>query len=187
MINKKYMMTSAHVVYSEKYGAAQSVTAYFGVNGSSYKKKASISSYSYCTSYPSTPSTANDWAYMKLSSNIGSTIGWFSIGYTTKAKLKVMTFTICGYPADKMVKDTKSDVLGYRVYMYKDNSSPYKVTKYEIRYSADTEKGQSGSPVYNDSNVVYGIHHGGRNKNCNTSRRITKSLFNSLKKKGVIN
>lgn len=178
MISSKYMLTAAHCVYNTNLGeAATSITAYFGANGSSYSKSVSASSWSWCASYPSDTSAKNDWGCIELSSAPGR--GYFSIGYTTTATLESSELTVCGYPGDKASASSSATVNGKLRYMYMMTDTPSYVGSYVIEYTIDTYNGQSGSPVYNSSNVVYGIHNKGFST-YNQACRLTAVLVNAF-------
>lgn len=186
LISKNYMLTAAHCVYMSG-KPVKSVTAYFGANDNSYGVSASSSVVGWCTSYESTKSIANDWGYIKLGSNAGSTCGWFGIGYTTDANLKSASFTICGYPGDKATYNKDSKMHGQNVQMWKDSGKLTNIYTGYITYKMDTYGGQSGSPVYNSSSqIVYGIHHGEAvSGSTNGAARITKGIFTHLKDIGA--
>ena len=188
LISKNYMLTAAHCVYKSG-KPVKSITAYFGANGNSYGISASSSVLGWCSSYPSTESIANDWGYIKLGSNAGSTCGWFGIGYTTDDNLKSASFTICGYPTDKAIYDKDSKMHGQNVQMWKASGKLTDIYTGYITYKMDTYKGQSGSPVYNSSSqIVYGIHHGKAvSGTTNGAARITKGIFTHLKDIGACN
>ena len=50
----------------------------------------------------------------------------------------------------------------------------------------DIYNGQSGAPIYNSSNKVYGIHTRGDSSN-NSGRRFTSTLVKAFKDKGWCN
>ncbi len=186
LISKNYMLTAAHCVHMSG-KPVKSVTAYFGANGNNYGVSASSSVVGWCSSYPSNKSIANDWGYIKLSSNAGSTCGWFSIGYTTDTDLKSANFTTCGYPGDKVSYNKDSKMHGQNVQLWKDSGKLTKIYTGYLTYAMDTYGGQSGSPVYNSSTrVVYGIHHGvAVSASTNGAARITKGIFTHLKDIGA--
>lgn len=190
MISDKYMLTAAHSVYNINkaigpIGPVRSIKAYFGRNGKSYSYLCTTTKYSWANTYPSGKKLSNDWAVIEFNTKIGSHVGWFGVGYTTNDKLRNMNFRVTGFPGDKMFKDSTAKE-GYRFYMYQDSSKLSTIGSTYLKYTADTEGGQSGSPIYNkSSNIIYGVHHGGGTID-NVGRRITKSLFNQFKANGWI-
>lgn len=186
LISKNYMLTAAHCVYMSG-KPVKSIMAYFGANGNSYSVTASGNVYGWCSSYPSSKSIANDWGYIKLGTNPGSTCGWFSIGYTTDTNLESANFIICGYPGDKITYNKDSIMHGKNVQMWKASGKLTNIYTGYITYKMDTYGGQSGSPVYNSSTeIVYGIHHGEAvSGSTNGAARITKGIFTHLKDIGA--
>ena len=182
MISQEYMLTAGHNVYnSSRGGAAKSIVVYFGANGNTYSKKVTAASWSWCASFSTNGSIENDWGAIKLSSKPAR--GYFSIGSTTDSTLKKSELTVCGYPGDKAVTSSKAIVNGQSRYMYKMSKKPSKVQTNTIYYTIDTYGGQSGSPVYNSSYVVYGIHTKG-GTDLNGCRRLTSTLVKSFIDKG---
>lgn len=154
MIGSNHMLTAAHCVYDKEWGVyAKSITAYFGANGVVYSKAVSASEWSCCSSYPSDFSADNDWGCVKLSSNPGR--GYFSLTSSTSG---TATVTICGYPGDKKVESESATIGNYLRYMYKMSGRLRTVDLGFVTYTIDTYRGQSGSPIYNSSNQVLGIH-----------------------------
>ena len=182
MISEQYMLTAAHCVYNRKLGSsAKSITAYFGATGSKYAKSVTASQVSWCSSYPSTNSVKNDWGCIKLSTKPNR--GYFSIGYTSDSTLQANTLTVCGYPNDKSVSSSSAPINGKKRYMYKMSGKLSKTTPNTVYYKFDTYHGQSGSPVYNGSYIVYAIHNTGGDS-YNRGRRLTSTLVNAFVNNG---
>ena len=76
--------------------------------------------------------------------------------------------TVIGYPTDKE-KNT----------LWKGRNKITALNDKEVRYVTDTFGGQSGSPVMDDTAVIYAIHRGGTSK-YNAGTRITNDLFNVI-------
>lgn len=89
------------------------------------------------------------------------------------------TYSTIGYTSTSTLTSSSATINGKLRYMYKMSSTPYSVNTYVINYKIDTYKGQSGSPIYNSSNVVYGIHNTG-GSSYNTGRRLTSALINAF-------
>lgn len=84
--------------------------------------------------------------------------------------------TITGYP-----KDT-STATGGSSNSYQQWTASGSLTAsstYTVSYTIDTTGGQSGVPVYNASNQIVAIHHGG-NSSSNTARKLDSTLFNLM-------
>ena len=185
MVSEKHMLTAAHVICSSEHGVAKRIVAYFGLNGVTYLHQYMVSSWYLNSSYIGTRSVNDDWGVIHFENAAGNNTGWFSIGYTSDSELNKMSVTITGYPGDKCTSN--SNGIGNRAwYMYKDTSSTRDVYSKYFTYTADTNHGQSGSPVYKSNYVAYGIHSGYNNKD-NQCKRIDKDLFEFLLSNGWIN
>lgn len=186
MISNRYMLTAGHVIYNPKtQQCADTITAYFGRNGSGYSYKYNVNVMHYQSSIPDGLTYTNDWGVLEFNSDVGNNTGWFGIGYTTNDILKNMTITVTGFPKDKKVVNSQAED-GYSRYMYTSSSKVYSVFNDYFGFTADTVVGQSGSPVYKSDNyIVYGIHNF-ENPSFNVCRRITKDLFDSWMEKGWI-
>ncbi|PHK48534.1 trypsin-like serine peptidase [Staphylococcus edaphicus] len=78
--------------------------------------------------------------------------------------------TVTGYPGDKSLAtmwESKGDIL--------------KVNGSEFTYNASTFGGNSGSPVFNKSNEVIGIHQGGIEGESNSAVTIKGDVLNFIK------
>jgi glutamyl endopeptidase len=125
-----------------------------------------------------------DYGVIKLSSNVGNTVGWFGIWYQT-ASLTGLPSIIAGYPGDK--SPLKSQWI---------TADVVRVTQErQVFYKDDTFGGESGSPVWQDrpagsascSNGPctyaihgYGLHGSVPHSDHNHGARITQTVFNNL-------
>lgn len=186
MVSKNYMLTAAHLVYDDKRGgSARSVVAYFGRDGINYSYKYYASTLYWSVNYPTNKTRENDWGALRFDTNVGSTTGWFGVGYVNNETLAPMLIRVTGYPGDKMIRYNSFEDK-YKKYMYTSNSPVHQYSSVGFSYKADTDEGQSGSPVYkNDTEIVYGINNGGGSK-YNTCRRINQSLFDMMIDEGWI-
>ncbi len=175
LINSKHMLTNAHCVYNPEYGTVKSITAYFGAKGYTYSSSISASDWSYCSSYPSDDSASNDWAHIELGSSPGR--GYFSLSASVTSST---TLTLCGYLGDRAIYDMDATINNRLWYMYKMSGVAEGVySKCLYYYKIDTNRGQSGSPIYNSANQVVGIDSKSGKKH-NSGCRITQSMINAF-------
>ena len=108
-------------------------------------------------------------------------IGAFGFAsYSNQALLTKKRLNTAGYPGDRPYPgDQPPNTLWY------DGRKAKSVTARTIVYDIDTAGGQSGSPVWaklsNGKRIVVGIHTNG-DLSGNSATRITKSVFDNLKK-----
>lgn len=158
MINKYYMLTAGHAVYRPEFGgycdkvlvypARNRVYAPYGP----YKgvKVQVTNEYIKELNNPYTVETEEDWALVKLDSDVGSTTGYFGLSVSTNGyDLLQKNVSVTGYPSDK-----SDDCTG----MWKGTGTVKTQTMYDIGYTCDTNKGDSGAPVYLSNNKVIAIH-----------------------------
>lgn len=124
--------------------------------------------------------TAYDYAYIKTPANIGSNSYHFKLEEMSTSLLSNQPITVAGFS-------------GNAFYVCDSTTCGYDLSKGLIRYYADTEGGQSGSPVYycNSSGdyVAIAIHTlgipEGSTQEYNQGWRITTSFINQLKSAGL--
>jgi glutamyl endopeptidase len=125
-----------------------------------------------------------DYGVVKLSTNVGSTVGWYGYWWQT-ASLDGTPSIILGYPGDK--SPTQSQWVGVdRVRVTQTN---------QVFYKTDTFGGQSGSAVWEDRPSgslycangpcayaihAYGLHGAVPHSDHNHGTRITQSVYNNL-------
>jgi glutamyl endopeptidase family protein len=112
--------------------------------------------------------TGKDWGIIKLNIPVGNEVGWFGMKVLGNEELQGKFATVIGYPTDKE-KNT----------LWKGRNKITALNDKEVRYVTDTFGGQSGSPVMDDTAVIYAIHRGGTSK-YNAGTRITNDLFNVI-------
>lgn len=187
MIGARHMLTAAHCVWSrDTFSEVESITAYFGTGMTNDRVTSwtpvDVSSWSYCAAYPSSQMPQNDWACLRLSSQPGR--GKFSIGYMSKENLMNIQLTICGYPRQEENENVPATINGETWIMCKMSGYPvsniFMDTQHAntIDFKIDATAGQSGSPVYNNSNIVYGIYSSAYGAEGNAAYRLTAENVN---------
>lgn len=182
MISKNCMLTAGHCIICTDHGnEASSITAWFGYKSSSdylLRKTATPSDSVFYHDPNYTGSQKNyDYGYVVFNTNVGNTTGWFGMASRNDSTLDGMNINVTGYR--------------YGV-MYDCVGEITSVTNKRIKYDADTEPGESGSPVYfNDStygNLAVAIHtHGTDILNWkNSGWRITSEFINHLADLGYV-
>ena len=112
----------------------------------------------------------DDWGLIHIDSNLGNTTGWMSTRAWTLNEVIGRSCMVTGYPEDLMNEDKSQ---GKDRIMYTGSGQIIGESFRALpafSHDVDTEKGDSGAPVYGyapNSNilVVYGIHNNGRYDN----------------------
>ena len=116
-----------------------------------------------------------DYAMIVLKKDIGKTVGW--MGYGWRKPMPKYNVNINGYPGDKPFGTMWHSFCKMRI-----------ITARRLYYPCDTFGGMSGSAVYvywksSKKRTIYGIHaYGVDSTGLNGGTRITKSVFNNLKR-----
>lgn len=134
-----------------------------------------MSSYYVCANYNYYgDSVQDDYAILVLSEDVGDITGWFGLGYNTNSFFYSNDFTITGYPGDKTYGT-----------MWTATGDIENCTTYELHYYMDMYPGQSGSPIYTNGSVAYGINVA-ETPTLNYGRRMTQEVFDWLLDQGFI-
>ncbi len=173
------VLTCAHAIYRSEFGGwPNEVRVYTEVNGvrpayDDYAGKTTLQLVipaAWLTDVSSV--SGNDWAYMRVDAPIGYQQGWMGFGTVPTS---YNNFNVTGYPATAPGETTPNN---YYMYTHSGAISGLDDSGTMFYYSIDTSGGQSGAPLYNDGQLVYGIHvQGGEN---NKATKISTSLFNYL-------
>ncbi len=185
MISDYHMLTAAHNLYDIDNPSITptSIEAYFGAYCNGYSVEKTSYHYSVCADYPTHNSAIYDWGCLWFSETPGR--GYFQLGTKSTGDMENTYLTLCGYPGDKMASSPGAEIYGRTRYMYKMSSSLLEVKPYVLKYTIDTYKGQSGSPLYATTSIVYGLHSIGKaSAGYNAGRRITSGLINVFINKG---
>lgn len=171
-------ITAAHVVWDSNCDEyAENIQITFARNGAS-KPYGTITTQPteiiIPEQYKNTQSTNYDYAILVYNTTISNyRFGFTSSASATSNGTKV---TVTGYPKDT---STATGGTSNSYFQWKASDSIKASTTYTISYEIDTTGGQSRAPVYNASNQIVGIHHGG-NSTANTARKIDSTLFNLM-------
>ena len=114
-----------------------------------------------------------DYGIVVINRNIGALTGYNGKAWTS-GSLVNKAVTMPGYPADKTGSLSET--------MWKMSGTIKSETAYKIYYDIYAAGGSSGSPVYDSSNVVWGVHTFGSSP-YNGGIRITESIYNLLQTK----
>lgn len=173
------VLTCAHAIYRSEFGGWPSeVRVYTEVDGvrpldDDYAGKTTTQMVIPAAwADPSLSNQGKDWAYMYVDSPIGYQQGWMGFGTVPTT---YNDFNVTGYPDCAPGEETYNNF-----YMYTDSGviDGLDDSGTMFYYSMDTSTGQSGAPLYTDSQIVYGIHVlGGSN---NQATKISNSLYNYL-------
>ena len=168
MVAKNKLLTAAHCIVCSKHQKwADRITFYFGYRSSrDYTYKYSGKWYAFVgNTFPDGYTTDGDWAVIKLYKNVGDTVGWFGMMYDmpdTKITSKLMH--MLGYKWGTMRQS----------YGFVETGSGNL-----IHYDLDTEKGNSGGPLYFlDRGDYYAVAINiAENQTYNTGYRITNEIY----------
>lgn len=192
MVSKNCMVTAGHnlIGASEKVRgeAAQSIVIFFGIyksNGKLYCVHKKTVDPSTALFYHNPNYTGNsgqaeyDYGFIKFNSDLEWDVGWWGLNAENTSNLVGKNITVTGYQ-DYVMKTHSGNVMS----LYGNNG-----TNAMFRHSADTAKGQSGSPVYlTENNTVVGIHtYGFASPNIyNGAWRITPEFIQLLIKNNCL-
>lgn len=115
-----------------------------------------------------------DYGFLLLSDDtLGQSIGWFGFGVLNDQQLESMIVNIAGYPDDK-AQGT----------MWFNAGRIISAQTSHLLYMIDTEKGQSGAPVFwygkDQQRIVVAVHIGSED-NYNRGTRITQEIYSAIK------
>lgn len=151
MVGEKVMLTAGHVVYKSTYGGYCDKLVVYPSRNRLYAPYGpyTASEITVTTQFENNVVQTDDWGYVKFKSDIGSTTGYFGLKSTASTTALIGTkVTVTGYPTDL------TSGLG----MWK-STGEVKCQNFNVMgYTCSTGNGESGSPVYNNSNKVIGIH-----------------------------
>lgn len=163
LIAPDLVLTAAHCV-----NGLSNIGFEAGHNKGAYKCKSTVSD----VFIPSKYGTTNnyDFAILKLSSSVDSSIGYVDIGIPTTA-LEGKPITVIGYP--QVSGNTNCEK---QMYSTGTLVSICDSTYEGIQHTASTAGGMSGSPIYIQDGSAIGVHtSGGGNYNYGT--RITGAIY----------
>ncbi|MBE5938847.1 MAG: hypothetical protein E7266_00480 [Lachnospiraceae bacterium] len=166
------VVTAGHNVWwpEENYGWSEDIRMY--VNQDSFALGQYHTAYSWAvpSGFINNQTDSLDWCVMVSNEDLGSDNGWFS-----KALMGNLTGTsirVSGYP-------TTSGKYGHQ---YMDYGTILSDSGGLITYNADTEGGQSGSPVFDSNYIVWGIHCGD-DITANYGVKMSNTLLNFINNK----
>jgi V8-like Glu-specific endopeptidase len=168
-IGPKTLVTAAHCVFDRDHGAARTMTATPGFShGAAPYGERPISQVHFNPAWKTTFDRELDFALVYTDTPGGT--GSFGFSAASDAGLQSVLINIAGYPIDKSATQ------------WYDAGRILSVDKNFIYHTIDTERGQSGAPLFwsdKDHRIGLGIHTYGasRGDRTNVARRITRELF----------
>lgn len=179
MLSRDVVVTAGHCVYEGGW-----VTSYRAVPG----KNGTSEPYGSCSggiadvwttaNWISTGSPDHDYGLIKLTCDIGNSVGWFGWWYNTAENLTNQHLYVEGYPGDKPYAT-----------MWWDGDPISSQTANRLFYQIDTFNGQSGSPIYHYNSTtaglcggwcVTGIHTNGAVNNQNSGTRFNPNVMSFI-------
>ena len=163
------ILTSSHVLYDANRGIATSVTITPGGLLSNFSSATSNDIY-LNSKYLQSPSVDNDYGVVVIKDSLGTGYLGMSAKSTTELSDVILAGTY-GYPTDK-----PAGTLWY------SSGNLSSILARTFCHDADTEDGQSGSPLFDMADFYYviGVHYGRYplNSNKNVAARVTQDLIN---------
>ncbi|MDI1464446.1 trypsin-like serine protease [Catellatospora sp. KI3] len=179
MLSRDVVVTAGHCVY---YGGwVTSYRATPGKNGASEPYgscSGGINDVWTTSDWISTGSPDHDYGLIKLTCDIGNTVGWFGWWYNTGETLTGQYFYVEGYPGDKPYAT-----------MWWDSDPISSQSATRVWYQIDTFNGQSGAPLYHYNSVtpglcsgwcIGGIHTNGAVNNQNSGTRFNPTVMSFI-------
>lgn len=172
MINRKYMLTAGHCVYSRENGGWATQIRVVPAQNGSYAPYGQAYA-TYMRTYVGWTRDRNfdyDLALVTLDRNIGTSTGW--LGYAAISSINGLVSNTAGYPGDR---DGGAN-------MYFTSGTIASSTSLSYRTYMDIKGGQSGSGVWrllNDQRHVFGVVSW-ESPSINGGPRITSSRFTDL-------
>ena len=165
MVSKNKMLTAGHCLYCQKHRTwAQKFEFWFGYNskkGTSYYKYSS-GSWLWIDKHYANGNSDYDFGVIVFPKNIGTKTGYMKpLWQKANSYYTKNTFKVAGYPSGVNLCYCKGKV---KI-----------VDANHIKYTMDTEGGESGGPVYNSSNQIVAIHYGG-SYTWNYAHRLSKRV-----------
>lgn len=182
IIDRDSVLTAGHCVYSKGNGGwATGITVRPGANGSNnfpYGAFESENLYS-VTGWTEHSDRNYDYAVINISGTFPSTIGTFGYGVATNSNFGGEFARVTGYPADRDDLDANKPL--YTQWYHSGTIKLPLLNSRAVYYTADTSRGQSGSPVYiPGENIARAIHTSEHKDNLNRGTRITKTVFANI-------
>ncbi len=131
-------------------------------------------SWTYSTVYTESGNVEHDWIVVTLFSALGDTNGFLAVR-DPASSLSGVTATVSGYPAETPSK---------RYFQYKSTGPLKSYTTKRLFYLMDTEKGNSGGPIFILGNQVIGIHTRG-SASQNSGTRIFDGLYSIIENRNL--
>lgn len=172
MINRKYMLTAGHCVYSRENGGWATQIRVVPAQNGTYAPYGQAYA-TYMRSYVGWTRDRNfdyDLALVTLDRNVGTSTGW--LGYAAISSINGLTSNTAGYPGDR---DGGAN-------MYFTSGTIASSTSLSYRTYMDIKGGQSGSGVWrllNGNRHVFGVVSW-ESPSINGGPRITSARFNDL-------
>ncbi|TDH19954.1 serine protease [Segetibacter sp. 3557_3] len=173
-IGPRTIITAGHCVYIHEHGGwPQQIIVSPGRNLANRPYGQIVAtSFASVKGWVDNQSRNHDYGVIHLAKTdkVSPAIGSFGFGKFSDDSIMAKELSTAGYPGDK-----PSGTMMF------NSRRATAVDANTIVYEIDTVGGQSGSPVYDENNVVVGIHTNGASSG-NSATRINQSVFNNLNK-----
>jgi V8-like Glu-specific endopeptidase len=180
LVDDQTVITAGHNVFMHKEGGfAKEINVYPGRNGNVITHRFQAARWDATNEWKSQASEVGDYGFIRLNRRTTG-LGYFGFGVLLENEWDKCLHVV-GYPGEIKGKKLEDEMIGT---MWGHGRLAKKVTSRVIYYDTDTERGQSGSPVFFMSQglpVAVGIHNYG-NYSGNSATRITKAVFDQIQR-----
>lgn len=178
MIGNRHALTSAHCVYMNFQKGGKFIRSgyiNFGESATSGRTRAvNVRGWRMSAAYRANHIPANDWACLIMQYSVNR--GYLKVGFASPSQLKQRIMRVTGYGLNRL---RPSLFYPEPFAMYTQSGRLSSISSFQLSYTMDLDGGQSGSPVYDKNNYVYGVSSGNNWENTrNYAAYLNKARVN---------
>lgn len=183
LISKNIVLTSGHVIYSNKYSWTDSIIVISNYSNKSYSLQTKSYLFYVFKTYVEQSNMKYDLGLLILEDKIGEKTGFLGIGYNNDNSFYTQSgfFYHLSYPSKSFIPSEKDIYTGENQFINFGKFDKY-IEKFDwVRYFQSAPKGESGSSFWSftkSNYIVFGVLSMG----ISSYVLITKEKFNTIKK-----